>query len=173
MRFNPRGPSIRLGYNSLMKRLVFPFACLLAAAALLPGACNRYGSSESHQIGHLAPRSGPEQAAGQRLIAAVAMVVEETNHDEANRIEKQQITVVHADSGPEVEGFAFQTTRLLSVNRVDALLGGVNSTQLAKIVESVQAQPPLNARITVSPCGGLGTPAPANKVVWCVGLSPS
>src|SRR5262245_34846968 len=107
-----------------MRRLVC--FCLLGLTALLPGACSRYGPSDSHQIGHLAPRTGPDQAAGQRLIAAVAMVVDETNHDDANRIDNRPLTVVHADTGAEVDGFAFQATRLLAVNHVEALLGGIN-----------------------------------------------
>jgi ABC-type branched-subunit amino acid transport system substrate-binding protein len=150
---------------------VIALALLLAFGALLPGACNRYGAGDSHQIGHLAPRSGPDQAAGQQLIAAVGMVVNETNHDDANRIDNRPITVIHADAGPDVNGFAFQTTRLLSVNHVEALLGGVNTAQLGKIVEAVLAQSPLNAAVTVSPCGGLG--GPPNKLVWSVGLSPA
>src|SRR5262245_13522634 len=157
-------------YNTLMRQFVRAMVpAFLIAVTLLTGACNRYGSGDSHQIGHLVPRSGPEQAAGQRLIAAVAMVADDTNHDEANRIEQRALTVVHADAGSIPDGFAFQTTRLLAVNRVEALLGGVNSAQLAKIVEAVQAQPPTFAPITVSPCGGLG--GPHSKIVWCVGLS--
>jgi ABC-type branched-subunit amino acid transport system substrate-binding protein len=148
---------------------VLPFVALIAAA-VLPGACNRLGSGDSHQIGHLVPQSGPDAAEGQKLIAAIALVVDETNHDEPNRIEQRPITVIHANTGAGPEGFELQATRLLTVNRVTALLGGVNSAQLAKIIATVQAQPQAFAPITVSPCGGLG-PTP-NKLVFCVGLAP-
>src|SRR5262249_51885141 len=101
----------------------FVCAMLLAVIALLPGACNRSG--ESHQVGHLAPRTRQDAAEGQRQIAAVGMVVDDDNANEANRIEKRPITVIHADTGADIDAFAFQATRLMSVNRVVGLIGGV------------------------------------------------
>jgi ABC-type branched-subunit amino acid transport system substrate-binding protein len=142
----------------------FLLALLFAILAVVPFGCNLGSSSDAHRIGHLAPRSGPESAAGIRLGEAVAMVVESFNHDESGGIDRRQLSVIHADSGPSLDGFAFQATRLLAVNRVEALLGATNTEQLAKCVGPVQT----NEVVIVSPSSALvGTPS---RLIWAVGL---
>jgi ABC-type branched-subunit amino acid transport system substrate-binding protein len=138
---------------------------VLIAAALLAG-CTR-SPGDSHQIGHLAPRTGPDQAEGIRLGEAVAGVVEEFNHDDPKAIEQRPVTVVNGDTGADLDGFTFQATRLLTVNRVVALIGGTDLAQLEKIVSSVQA---VNG-VLVTPSGGL--PGGNSKSVWPVGIYPS
>lgn len=159
-------------YNEIMRKAPSPrsivrgflLALPLAGLATVPVACNLGSSAETHMIGHLAPRSGPDGSAGIRLGEAVAMVVESINHDEASGVEHRQITVVHADTGPNLDGFTFQATRLLSVNRVEALVGATNTAQLAKCVIPVQT----DEVVMVSPSSALvGTPT---KLIWAVGL---
>jgi ABC-type branched-subunit amino acid transport system substrate-binding protein len=93
------------------------------------------------------------------------MVVEAVNHDEPSAIERKPISVIHADTGPSLDGFTFQATRLLAVNRVEALLGATDTDQLAKCVGPVQT----NEVVIVSPSSPLvSTPS---KLIWAVGLA--
>src|SRR5258708_1038565 len=135
----------------LLRGLSLPV--LLLFGSLTTGC--RFGSStDPHMIGQGGPVSGADQATGLRLEIAVRLVVEDFNHDEANRIEKRPITIVHGDSGPDLDGFTFQATRLLAVNRVSAMIGGTDGFQLENLVSPVQS-----ARVVlVRPSGGPATP---------------
>src|SRR5262249_49160947 len=69
-----QGRRLANGYNYVMNTTRNPWAFArgfflllsLSLVALIP-ACSRFGSTDSFQVGHLAPRSGPDQAAGVRL----------------------------------------------------------------------------------------------------------
>ena len=140
----------------------FSFLALLLATA----GCGGLKPTGSHVVGHLAPRTGPEQAAGLRQGLAVAMTVEDFNVVEENRIERLPITVIHGDTGPEIDGFGFQATRLLAVNHAEALLGATRAAELDKLAPEVQS----GQVVLVSPCGGnAGT---LNRLIFSVGLDP-
>jgi ABC-type branched-subunit amino acid transport system substrate-binding protein len=139
----------------------------LLTVALIPFGCNLGTAPEPHRIGHLAPRSGPGAAAGIRHGEAIAMVVEEINNNPQNRIDGRGFTVIHADTGPELSGFTFQATRLIAINRVEALLGATNTWELAKCKEPVQA----NEMAIVSASSPL-VDVPS-KLIWAVGLPPA
>lgn len=140
----------------------------LSLIAVLVPSCTRFNSAaEPYQIGHLAPRTGPDQAEGVRLGEAVAQVVEEFNHDEPKGIDGRLITVVHGDSGPDLDGFAYQATRLFAINRVSTLIGGVNVSQLDKLIPPTQTA----QAILISPSGGLANPP--GKNIWPIGLHPA
>jgi len=164
--------SLRTPYNEIMRKALSPrtfargflLALPLVILAFVPVACNLGSLPETHRIGHLAPRTGSDGAAGIRLGEAIAMVVDSVNHDESNGVERRQMTVVHADTGPNLDGFTFQATRLLALNHVEALLGATNTEQLAKCVGPVQT----NEVVIVSPSSPLvGT---TSKLIWAVGL---
>lgn len=156
--------------HSVFRRLLAGVVALLSVSlfAVLLSGCTRFNSAaDSYQIGHVAPRTGPDQAEGVRLGEAIAQVVTEFNHDEPKGIDQHLITVVHGDSGPELDGFSFQATRLLSISHVSALIGGVNVAQLEKLIP-----PTLAAQgLLISPSGGL--PAAPGKNIWPVGLHPT
>ncbi len=159
-------------YNSHMKRPPHPRALgrgfCVVALLLLAAGCSRLGQGNvPHVVGHLAPRTGSEQAAGLREGDAVAMTVEDFNVGDENRIEKQPITVIHGDTGPGLDGFAFQTTRLLTINKAEALLGATRAVQLDKLAAEAQA----GQTVLVTPCGG--NAGQLNRLVFCVGLDPS
>src|SRR5437763_1968311 len=95
-----------------LRALVRRFSLLLLI--VLATGCKQ--QPEPHVIGHVAPRSGPDQAAGMRLGEAVAMAVTEANVNESGRIDGKAIAVVHGDTGADADGYAFQGTRLAAVN---------------------------------------------------------
>src|SRR6516162_4015078 len=91
--------------------------CFLIALSLAAAGCSR-GTPEPYIIGHLAPRSGPDQATGLRDGEAVSMVVGDVTVSDEMRIDRRPVTVILGDTGADPEGFAYQATRLLAVNRV-------------------------------------------------------
>lgn len=157
--------------NSSKKRrfslgLAFILVCSLAAATL--SGCGRFGSvTETYLIGHVARRSGPDRAEGVRLGEAIALVVEAFNHDEPNGIDNHRVTVIHGDAGSIPSGFAYQATRLFTINRVPALIGGVNVGQLEAMIPPTQTEDGL----LISPACGL--PSAPGKAIWPVGLHPT
>lgn len=140
----------------------------LLAAALLPG-CRFGASDEAHRLGHVAPRSGPNETAGRRLGEAVALVAEEANADDAGKIEKRPVMFIHGDTGSEPAGFAFQATRLMAINGVEALVGAVNQSELSHLAAAVQAQS--TPVVVVTPSAGIVGRSP--DIVWPVGLHPT
>ena len=111
----------------------------LFLAVLVAAGCAK-SAPDPHVLGHVAPRTGPDQAAGLRQGEAVALAVNEVNVNEALWIDKRPVSVVHGDTGPDLDGFAFQATRLLAVNRVVALIGGTNAAELEKLIPVVQSR---------------------------------
>src|SRR5437899_2642742 len=116
-------------------RLACGFSFLLLT--VLAVGCGRQ-ANEPHILGHVAPRSGPDQAAGLRAGDAVALAVDELNVNEALRIDGKTVSVIHGDTGPDTDGYGFQATRLLTVNRAVALLGGTNAAELEKLLPVIQ-----------------------------------
>src|SRR5947209_6941040 len=97
-------------YNSRMRIIPVPRGLFISVTLLTVAAgCGRFSppAPEVHRIGHLAPRTGPDQATGLREGEAVAMTVEDFNADE-NKIDKKPVSVIHGDTGPDLDGFAFQ-----------------------------------------------------------------
>jgi len=136
----------------------------LFLSVFLVTGCAR--NKEPWVIGHLAPRSGPDQAAGRREGAAMEMGVTETNVSAETQIDGRPVTVIFGDAGADLEGFAPQGTRLLTVNKVVALIGATNAAQLEKLAPAV----PPNLAALFTPSGGLA--GGENKSVFAVGLDP-
>ena len=158
-------------YNSFMDHSPHPrvltrgFSFL--ALFLLGIGCSRVAQPpDPHIIGHVAPRSGPDQAAGLRSAEAVALAVGDINVNEALRIDGRPVSVVHGDTGPDLDGFAHQGTRLLAVNRVTALIGATNAAELEKLIPAIQA----HQIVLVSPSGG--TADNASRLAFYVGIDP-
>src|SRR5205807_7947635 len=105
-----------------MNRFVFllVLSCLFSAAA----GCHRGPNPEPLLIGHLASFSGPDKEIGEHAKQALALAVEEVNQ-EPNRILGRTIHVLHPTYPPEEsDKLSFVAVRLITVNRVEALVGG-------------------------------------------------
>lgn len=133
---------------------------------LLTAGCAK-SQPDPHVLGHVAARSGPDQAAGLRQGDAVALAVNDVNVDESRWIDKRPVAVIHGDAGADLDGFAFQATRLVAVNRVEALIGGTTAAELEKLVPVVQSR---QIVLVSASGGGVGQPS---KLAYCVGIEPS
>lgn len=116
-------------------------------------------------IGHVVPLSGGNQEAGRRLVDAVAIAVEEENQNENDLPGRRPYTIVHGDTGDTIDGFRFQTVRLIDVNRASAIVGATTTEQLDRTIAGLSS----HQLVVVSPAGG---PTPS-KNVFTVGLAPS
>ncbi len=108
---------------------------LLAALSL--AGCNRRSATEPILLGHLAPLSGPDKAAGEQARQAILLAVEEVNKDE-NQLAGRRVVVLHVDTRGEVETLSHEAIRLLTVNRVLGLLGGMGVAEVERLGRDVQ-----------------------------------
>jgi branched-chain amino acid transport system substrate-binding protein len=92
---------------------------LLAALA----GCGPRGAPEPVWIGQVVPLTGSDRAAGEHARQGVQLAVAEAKA-EGKAIAGRPLAVVHADSRSDLEAVGAETVRLLSVNRVAALLAG-------------------------------------------------
>lgn len=151
-----------------MKRVIDPralvrgFLLCLSSVALV--GCNR--SVEPNLIAFVAPRSGPDQAAGMRAGEAAALAIETANTDPAKHVGNRPTAILHGDSGEQPDGAGRQATRLIAINRVAAVIAGRNRLEWDRLVPVAEAQ----QIVMVAPCGG-GTVAPSG-LVYPVGLAP-
>jgi branched-chain amino acid transport system substrate-binding protein len=133
----------------------------VALAALAAGCGGK--APEPIRIGHLAPLSGPERAAGEHARQGVQLAVEEWDRDDANG-PGRKVAVLHVDAHGGAAAQA-EAVRLLSVNRVAALIAGPD----AALAESAARAAGRYEAAVVAP-GELAAP-PAG--VFAVGASPT
>jgi branched-chain amino acid transport system substrate-binding protein len=85
--------------------------------------CGRPSAPEPVWIGQVAPLSGPERTAGEHGRQGVQLAVAEAKA-EGKTVAGRPLAVVHADSRGDPDVVGAETVRLLTVNRVVALLAG-------------------------------------------------
>jgi branched-chain amino acid transport system substrate-binding protein len=115
---------------------VLRLAFLLVLATALSG-CGRKDTTEPIAIGVVLPASGPNEAVREHVRQGIRMAVDEANKD--NLIVGRKVEVVMPASGSEPEGIRATAQRLVTVNKVIALLGGtdlVHVEALAQVAES-------------------------------------
>ncbi len=88
-------------------------------------------------IGHVAPFSGPDKQIGEHGRQAIVLAVEEANKDE-NRIARRRVAVLHVDSHGDPDALQPEAVRLITVNHVVALLGGVDAAQVERLSHAAQ-----------------------------------
>lgn len=145
-----------------------PFSRTLALllATLCLSGCTHRTSSEPILIGHVVALSGPNKAAGEHAKQGVALAVEEVNQDE-NRIAGRMVEVLHADTRGEPEMVQNEAVRLITVNRVTALLGGGDPEQAERLARTAQPY-----AIPVVLASGL-VASGGNENVFALGLTPA
>ena len=97
-------------------------APLLLGCLSLTG-CYHRNESETVFVGHIAPFSGRDKAVGEHAKQGITLAVEEINNSE-NQNSNGRIAVLHVDSLGDPEALQPEAVRLITVNRVTALLGG-------------------------------------------------
>lgn len=125
------------------------------------------GKSEAPKllIADLAPRSGPQKAAGDQAIAGTRLAVQEVNA--GDKLLGRQVLVVTPASDGSPEQIEGQAVRLIRFDRVPALLGGTSILQAERLARLASIyQVPL-----VTP--GWLPAASINPFSFSVGITPA
>jgi branched-chain amino acid transport system substrate-binding protein len=133
---------------------------LLAAGLCLPG-CSGSAQPTPVFLGHVATLSGPDRAAGESAARGIRLAVMEANKDPEQGAGRP-VKVIHTDTLGKLDAFEAQAVRLVTVNRVTALLGGDTPEEVERLE---MARVPV-----VSTCGV--RPRSRSDAVFCTGLSP-
>jgi branched-chain amino acid transport system substrate-binding protein len=104
----------------------------LLAAVLLAG-CSPRPSTDPILIAHLTPLSGPERTAGERARQGITLAVEEVNGSD-EKVGGRRVECLHADS----RGGSDEAVRLVTINKVIALLGATDAAQADQVARAVQ-----------------------------------
>src|SRR5260370_37855702 len=99
-----------------LRRIFLPFLALLALSGCKPRA-----ETEPILIGHVAPFTGPHRLIGEQAKQAILLAVEEANQEE-NRGAERRVAVLHVNSHGDLDALQPEAVRLITVNRVAALL---------------------------------------------------
>ncbi len=105
--------------------------CELAIGLLLTG-CAARTPPEPVFVGQLLPRSGPDKEIGLQAQQAVALAVEELKQKEET-IAGRPLAVLYPDTRGNDEALRAEAVRLLTVNKVAALLGGGNMAEAERL----------------------------------------
>jgi branched-chain amino acid transport system substrate-binding protein len=149
---------------------MMPFVrCLLLPVSILLflSGCKPRGEPELVLIGHIAPLSGSNEQRGEHARQAIALAVAEANSKEGNVIPGLRVAVLHVDSRGELESLQPEAVRLITVNRVVALFGGLNAAQIERLGQAARPY----ERALMTPAG-----VPANlwaENVFSINTSPS
>jgi branched-chain amino acid transport system substrate-binding protein len=139
--------------------------CAFLAFSLLIG-CSGKTALEPISVGHLAPLGGPNGVVGKRAQQAIQLAVEEANRDE-NRIAGRQVAVRHVDTSGDARTAQQEAVRLLTVNKVVALLGNLEAGQAESVGLQVQSY-----KVPVVVTAGLAAP-PTSKYLFATGPPPA
>lgn len=96
---------------------------LILACIFLGSGCSRKVPVEPIRVGHIAPQSGSLKAVGIEARQGILLAVEEANKEE-DKVLGRRVEVDHADTRGDRDAVRAVLVRLLSVNKVAALLGG-------------------------------------------------
>jgi branched-chain amino acid transport system substrate-binding protein len=127
----------------------------LATLPLLTAAgCSRRSSEEPLWAGDVSPLSGAERTAGEHFQRGLLLALEEVNGEE-DRIAGRRLAVLHADSRSQIEQARHEAVRLVSLNKLNALLGGRDQATVERLAQALQLYPvPL---LTPGPSGPAGS----------------
>jgi branched-chain amino acid transport system substrate-binding protein len=146
---------------------------LLLPCVALAG-CTPPGPTESLLFGHVAPFSGPARAVGEHEKLAIDLATEDARKDPQRAF--RDINVSHADCHSDKDSddktAAAEAVRLVSVNRVTALVDGTAPSQLEPVARALQpySVPPYSVPLlTPAPLAE----APFNDNVFSLTAAPA
>lgn len=136
---------------------------LLGIALVVSGGCAPRRASEPIWIGHLAPLSGSDRFAGEQANHAIQLFI---NHaiSQDQRVLGRQLAVLHVDCGEDLDTVRAESVRLLSVNRVVALIGSLDAAQAERLSREAH---PYGATVVLT--GEVVGPAHSENVL-CLGV---
>jgi branched-chain amino acid transport system substrate-binding protein len=113
----------------------------LAALALSAVAgCASRSAPEPIWVGHLAPLSGPDRALGEHARQGIQLAVDEATAED-RRVGNRPVQVLHVDNRGDAEMAQAEAVRLLSVNKVAALIAGPQAEAAARVARTAQSYP--------------------------------
>lgn len=140
--------------------------CLARALLLvMPIACGSRPASETVRIGHLAAFSGPERQRGERSRQGVQLALQAAHGETELASSVVRSIVVHVDHRGDPAVLQAEAVRLISVNRVVALIGACDSGLAEQLLRTVQ---PYGVPLVLT-----SDPAPARSGVVPIGLDPA
>src|SRR5262249_3620123 len=117
---------------------------ILVLGTLLWAGCSK-SPPEPIWIGHLAPLTGPDKVQGEHSRQGVRLALEEIK--DATLVAGQPIAIRHADTRGDPERLQTEAVRLLTLNKVAALLDSSAAPLAERLAASVR---PYNALILVA-----------------------
>jgi branched-chain amino acid transport system substrate-binding protein len=141
-------------------------AAVLFLMALTTSGCGGRSVTGTIYLGHVAPFSGKNKLLGDHARQGILLAVEQVNRD-AGGIEGRRVSVLHVDSRDAADTAQADTIRLITLNRVAALVGGTDPAQAEAIGRAAQ---PYGVAV-VTPAGLAGTSATDN--LFSTGLNPA
>jgi ABC-type branched-subunit amino acid transport system substrate-binding protein len=155
--------------SGCVRRIGIVALFLTAVSAVGTLGCQWERADDSILIGHLAPRTGSSAEEGQALLAVAALTVEAWNQEEPGVFNGRLVSVIHADTASQLDPFVYQATRLIALNQVSALVGGVRGAEASRLHQALMARE--SAPVAVTPAG-LENSSRQGRL-WCLGISPS
>ncbi|MGE5284475.1 MAG: ABC transporter substrate-binding protein [Actinomycetota bacterium] len=125
-----RLPRSLIGPAALFLSLFFP--------AFLAGPCGAASAQDALKIGVLAPLSGPYAAGGTSFLQAASLAVEQANAE--GGVLGQRVTIVIGDTQGRVDVAKSEALRLISREKVSALVGAYLSEETVGVMEVAAAQ---------------------------------
>jgi ABC-type branched-subunit amino acid transport system substrate-binding protein len=102
--------------------------------------CSRKSSEEPFWAGHVGPLNGSDRAAGEHFKRGILLALEEVNEGD-NRVAGRRLAVLHADSRGDIERARHEAVRLVSLNKLAALLGGRDQATANRLAQVLQPYP--------------------------------
>lgn len=143
-RFNT---SVAAGFSLRSHRRLKPAAtvlkllinCALAVLVALLTGCSQHGPTETLWLGHVAPMTGAERAAGDHAQKGIRIAVEGLNAKADDLVLGRKVAVRHANAKSDGHDAEAEAVRLVSVNRVVALLGGTDTAMAAQLARGAES----------------------------------
>jgi branched-chain amino acid transport system substrate-binding protein len=142
---------------------------LVSGLGLLLAGCGHKTEGTPIRIGQVAPASAEDLAAGEHARQGVQLAVEEANK-EGGVVRERRVLVVQPDAGSSSAAVRGATVRLITVDRVAALLGGTDPVQVDSMREGLDSVME-TAKVPLIAGGGLRDETPSS-FVFHVGVAP-
>lgn len=113
----------------MLLRLLLRTALL---ASLVSLGCTRQAEPEPLVLGHLAPFSGRERVLGEQAARGIELAIAEVNSGET-AAGQRPLAVIHVDTKADPDLAGQQAVRLVKINNVAGLLGGMSEPQAVTI----------------------------------------
>ena len=139
--------------------------CFFLLAVLLTG-CGRSGQGEPIFIGHLAPLQSADKTRFEHARQGMSLAIEELNQQPSPALARK-FEVLHVNADEDLDQLQASAVRLLTVNRVIALIGGSNAAQIERLTRAAQ---PYEAPLIT---GALTSPSSASDFLFSLEPSPA